>query len=102
MTPKEIQDLTKERAPWTEAQARGEVVEFRRGQNPWAATYCPALAYDEGIEFRLKPKPLECWLLVAEPAMNADLFWTEEAAKRVAVFGNRRIVRMVEAPEEAK
>lgn len=103
------------RAEIAMAWARGDEVQARsvNGLGNWTHIYsadspmrdpeCPPAFFDLGIEWRIKPKPLECWMLLT-PAMREGLIYQDAVLVRFSAPspGDPRHgewVRMVEPTE---
>ena len=77
---------------------RGEAVQVQRisGDRAWIAKTCNF--WDEQQNYRMKPKPLECWANVYK-LDNVHFHLTRESAvHHASQEATRTAVRMIEAP----
>jgi len=100
--------MNRERAeellPIIEAYANGEEIEFknRKTDGRWIVAAYPDF-YDD-TEYRIKPKPLECWVALTDNKILCAYRTEHDAFNYLASYiGNpARIVRMVEQPEDGQ
>ena len=88
-------DEAKQLLPIIQAFAEGKAIEFRSdASGKWFTTTAPEFNSVNLNRYRIKPEPLECWVVIyADGSMNA--YKTENLAVRCN--GGLRVIRMVEA-----
>lgn len=91
-------EQTKEAIKVMQHYADGGEVNWRpRGKGDWEACgYDPVFDFLRN-EYRIKPKPLECWVIDINGSVGVA--WESRNQAEQYSAGNARIVHMVESPE---
>lgn len=83
------------------AHKEGKAIQFRLhgSREAWRVAHFPTWSF-EGVEYRVKPEPLVCWVVrYDDGSIGYPVFATEKHAQDVAISNQGVAVKMVEADE---
>lgn len=91
-------ERAKELLPIIQAYAEGEQIEYRNSQTRGWITV-PDPSFFDSSEYRVKPKPLECWVNVCGSEIGVYCYGSRSEARKSMSIGQNRTVHMREVED---
>lgn len=85
-----------------EAWANGAELEYKRSQlAQWAPLKASDIYFDERLDIRIKPTPIEYWAVIWSNGIGGSLYTNKEAAEHALKFhDDLRVVHLKESVDD--